>query len=81
LEAALAFVSNVVLPAAMKYATEEFVFQPVVELQNLLQAHGHGHPTYTRVPAPSTSTVFQMKLFVQEKVGVARWRRLLTETD
>ncbi|KAJ0409435.1 hypothetical protein P43SY_002325 [Pythium insidiosum] len=46
LETALAFVNDVILPSAIKYATVEHTFQAVVELQNLLQAHGYGHPRY-----------------------------------
>ncbi|GLE00232.1 hypothetical protein PINS_up008959 [Pythium insidiosum] len=64
LEAALAFVNDVILPSALKYATLEHTFQAVVELQNLLQAHGYGHPRYERVPAPSTSPVFTVRLLV-----------------
>ncbi|DAZ98413.1 TPA: hypothetical protein N0F65_000127 [Lagenidium giganteum] len=46
LEAALEFVNARILPPAMKHATNGDVWEPVTALQNLLQAHGYGHPTY-----------------------------------
>ncbi|TMW67779.1 hypothetical protein Poli38472_007451 [Pythium oligandrum] len=68
LERALTFVNEYILPSAIKYATEEHTWQPVVQLQNLLQAHGYGHPVYTRIPAPSTNKVFEMQLVVRDEV-------------
>ncbi|KAI9918467.1 hypothetical protein PsorP6_011783 [Peronosclerospora sorghi] len=49
LEAALHFIATHILPRSVEYATREFIWEPVVELQNLLQGHSFGHPVYKYV--------------------------------
>lgn len=49
LEAALDFANRHVLPHAVAYAKEDSVWDPLGELQNLLQSNGIGQPVYKYV--------------------------------
>jgi dsRNA-specific ribonuclease len=40
------FVTTHVLPRSVEYATRDVIWEPTVELQNLLQGHYYGHPVY-----------------------------------
>ena len=46
METALNFVTTHILPRAVEYATRDVIWEPIVELQNLLQGHYYGHPVY-----------------------------------
>ena len=46
MEVALHFVTTHILPRSVEYATREVIWEPIVELQNLLQGHYYGHPVY-----------------------------------
>ncbi|TYZ63568.1 hypothetical protein PybrP1_013162 [[Pythium] brassicae (nom. inval.)] len=65
INAALDFINTKVLPAAIKHATQEPPWEPITELQNLLQANGLGHPIYKHLPAPLKSVVFKATLIVK----------------
>lgn len=40
------FVATQILPRSVEYATRDVIWEPIVELQNLLQGHYYGHPVY-----------------------------------
>jgi dsRNA-specific ribonuclease len=46
METAMNFVTTHVLPRSVEYATRDVIWEPTVELQNLLQGHYYGHPVY-----------------------------------
>lgn len=46
METALNFVTTHVIPRSVEYATRDVIWEPIVELQNLLQGHYYGHPVY-----------------------------------
>ncbi|GMF52282.1 unnamed protein product [Phytophthora fragariaefolia] len=46
MEAAMNFVSTQILPRSVQYATRDAIWEPTVELQNLLQGHYYGQPVY-----------------------------------
>lgn len=49
INAAMDFINTKILPAAIKHATQEPPWEPIGELQTLLQANGMGHPIYKYV--------------------------------
>lgn len=40
------FVTTHILPRSVEYATRDVIWEPIVELQNLLQGHYYGQPIY-----------------------------------
>ncbi|KAF1789915.1 Ribonuclease III domain [Phytophthora cactorum] len=46
METAMNFVTTHILPRSVEYATRDVIWEPIVELQNLLQGHYYGQPVY-----------------------------------
>lgn len=40
------FVATQILPRSVEYATRDVIWEPIVELQNLLQGHYYGTPVF-----------------------------------
>ncbi|KUF96632.1 hypothetical protein AM588_10007141 [Phytophthora nicotianae] len=49
METAMNFVATHILPRSVEYATRDVIWEPIVELQNLLQGHYYGQPVYKYV--------------------------------
>ncbi|OWY97553.1 Ribonuclease 3 [Phytophthora megakarya] len=65
--AAMEFLASYVLPLSVKYATQETIWDPVIELQSLLLAQNRGIPVYKHLPSTDSTPAFTIELFVQEK--------------
>ncbi|CEG42758.1 ribonuclease iii [Plasmopara halstedii] len=65
MEIAMDFVTKHILPRAVEYATRDVIWEPVVELQNLLQGHYYGQPIYKYLPAPGSASEFTVELYVK----------------
>lgn len=68
METAMTFVTTHILPRSVEIATRDVIWEPIVELQNLLQGHGFGHPVYKYLPAPVSETEnFTVELYVKRR--------------
>uniref|UniRef100_M4B5T6 RNase III domain-containing protein n=1 Tax=Hyaloperonospora arabidopsidis (strain Emoy2) TaxID=559515 RepID=M4B5T6_HYAAE len=65
MEVALHFVTTHILPRSVEYATREVIWEPIVELQNLLQGHYYGHPVYKYLPAAVNASEYTAELYVK----------------
>ncbi|POM76311.1 Ribonuclease 3 [Phytophthora palmivora] len=65
MEAAMNFVSAHILPRSAEYATRDVIWEPIVELQNLLQGHYYGQPVYKYLPAPLGASEYTVELYVK----------------
>ncbi|KAG6622168.1 Ribonuclease 3 [Phytophthora cinnamomi] len=65
MEAAMDFVATQILPRSVEYATRDVIWEPIVELQNLLQGHYYGQPVYKYLPAPVNSGKYTVELYVK----------------
>ncbi|KAE9014868.1 hypothetical protein PR003_g15848 [Phytophthora rubi] len=65
MEAAMNFVATQILPRSVEYATRDVIWEPIVELQNLLQGHYYGHPVYKYLPAPVKASKYTVELYVK----------------
>lgn len=61
------FVTTHILPRAAQYATRDVIWEPIVELQNLLQGHYYGQPVYKYLPAPAGASEFTVELYVKKR--------------
>ncbi|KAF1783038.1 Double-stranded RNA-binding domain [Phytophthora cactorum] len=72
METAMNFVTTHILPRSVEYATRDVIWEPIVELQNLLQGHYYGQPVYKYdfcmelyLPAPVSASEFTVELYVK----------------
>ncbi|OWZ20665.1 Ribonuclease 3 [Phytophthora megakarya] len=65
METAMKFVSTHILPRSADYATRDVIWEPIVELQNLLQGHYYGQPVYKYKPAPMGAPEYTVELYVK----------------
>ncbi|KAH7468586.1 Ribonuclease 3 [Phytophthora ramorum] len=65
METAMDFVATHILPRSVEYATREVIWEPIVELQNLLQGHYYGQPTYKYLRAPANASEYTVELYVK----------------
>ncbi|CAI5728638.1 unnamed protein product [Peronospora effusa] len=65
METALNFVTTHVIPRSVEYATRDVIWEPIVELQNLLQGHYYGHPVYKYLPAALNASEYIVELYVK----------------
>ncbi|KAF4319861.1 hypothetical protein BBO99_00005880 [Phytophthora kernoviae] len=65
METAMKFVTTHILPRAVEYATRDVIWEPIVELQNLLQGHYYGQPVYKYIPAPLNASKYTVELYVK----------------
>ncbi|KAE8894140.1 hypothetical protein PF005_g12209 [Phytophthora fragariae] len=67
MEAAMEFLATQILPLSARSTTPDAIWNPVEELQRLLQAHNRGVPAYKNLPVTESSPEFTVELFVQDK--------------
>ncbi|CAI5746811.1 unnamed protein product [Peronospora destructor] len=67
METALNFVTTHVIPRSVEYATHDIIWEPIIELQNLLQRHYYGHPVYENLPAALNASEYTVELYVKER--------------
>ncbi|CAH0482753.1 unnamed protein product [Peronospora belbahrii] len=65
METALNFVATHIIPRSIEYATRDVIWEPIVELQNLLQGHYYGHPVYKYLPAALNASEYMVELYVK----------------
>ncbi|EGZ10836.1 hypothetical protein PHYSODRAFT_337611 [Phytophthora sojae] len=65
METAMNFVATQILPRSVEYATRDVIWEPIVELQNLLQGHYYGTPVFKYLPAPVNSGKYTVELYVK----------------
>ncbi|KAG1692037.1 hypothetical protein DVH05_025846 [Phytophthora capsici] len=65
METAMNFVATHILPRSVEYATRDVIWEPTVELQNLLQGHYYGQPVYKYRPAPANASQYAVELYVK----------------
>ncbi|KAF4043044.1 Ribonuclease-III-like [Phytophthora infestans] len=65
METAMKFVTTQILPRSVEYATRDVIWEPIVELQNLLQGHYYGQPVYKYLPAPVNASEYTVELYVK----------------
>ncbi|KAG7390867.1 hypothetical protein PHYPSEUDO_006351 [Phytophthora pseudosyringae] len=65
METAMNFVATHILPRSVEYATRDVIWEPIVELQNLLQGHYYGQPVYKYLPAPVNASAYTVELYVK----------------